>query len=505
MGVKTGGLMRRSIGPGSLWVFAVAASSPMTVIAGGVPVTYATTGVAGVPLSFLVLMAALAFLTVGYVAMARWIPHAATAYALLARLSPTVAVGGAAVALLGYNCMEIGLFGLMGGQLAAVFEAVPVLNLWWVWAGVACLLIAYLGPRRVHHNVRVVAFVLVLELGVIAALILAGTFHPADGHLTAGPLTFGQLAVDGVGGVLAFSFAANVGYESGPVFSEEARGEHSVARATFNALVFIGLLYTAASWAMAMAVGPDHIIEASGNSLAPGAKPLPVAILSDIYTQQLGPWVGKVIGGAATALFFTSMFGAMLSFHGSVARYLFALGREQVAPSWLARVATGRHSGAPMAGSLAQSALAATTIAVFAVWQLDPVGVLFTWLSAIGALSILAVLIGCSVAAMSYFRHGGGGDESLWERVIAPSIGIGAGAAVLGTAMGNLDKLLSLQPDSPWILRPLVILIIAAALAVGLAWGRVLRKRRRSVYDQIGQGTPPSWAVLDPRLADIKI
>src|SRR2546430_17085385 len=79
------GLARKSIGTGSLFFFCVGASAPLTAVAGGVVATYGATGVIGVPLSFLVLAGALALFTIGYVAMVRYGPQAATFYALLAR------------------------------------------------------------------------------------------------------------------------------------------------------------------------------------------------------------------------------------------------------------------------------------------------------------------------------------------------------------------------------------------------------------------------------------
>ena len=62
-------------------------------------------------------------------------------------------------------------------------------------------------------------------------------------------------------------------------------------------------------------------------------------------------------------LFLTSVFAALLSFHNGVARYLFALGREEVLSSGLSRV--GTRSGRPFTGSLSQSLLAAVVLLVF--------------------------------------------------------------------------------------------------------------------------------------------
>ena len=79
------GLAKKSIGTSSLFWFCVGASAPMTVLAGSVTATFALTGVAGTPVSFLVIALALYLFSVGYVAMARHVPHAATFYAFFAR------------------------------------------------------------------------------------------------------------------------------------------------------------------------------------------------------------------------------------------------------------------------------------------------------------------------------------------------------------------------------------------------------------------------------------
>src|SRR5437773_1795636 len=116
------GLARKSIGTGGLFFFCVGASSPMAALAGGFVQTYAGTGVIGVPLSFVLLAVALGFFTVGYVAMTRYVPHAATFYALLARgLGRTWGMAGGTVALVSYNSIQICLYGLLGAVVSGAF------------------------------------------------------------------------------------------------------------------------------------------------------------------------------------------------------------------------------------------------------------------------------------------------------------------------------------------------------------------------------------------------
>ena len=484
------GLSRRSIGPGSLWVVAVAASSPMTVVAGGIVVTYAATQNVGVPLSFAILGVVLAVLTVGYVGMARRIPHAATAYALVSRgLGGALGVGAAGVALLAYNCMEIGLYGLIGVTLSGVWAA-P----WWFWALLVWGAIAGLGALRINLNVAIVTLLLAVELVVIGGVIAAAFVHPAHG-IPWEQLAPGRLFTDGAGGVLAFSAAAFVGYESGPVYGEEAKG--LIGGATFAALGFVSVFYALAAWALGASAGVDEVAARSAD---------PNNLVFSIIAQSYGGWVAKV----ATLLFVTSMFGAMLSFHSTVARYLFALGREHVAPHWLSRTGHGRRAGAPVAGSLTQSAVAFVAIVAFAVAEpavADPaappfaIGVLFTWLSTIGAVGVIGLLVACSLSARRFYHRGGGTGEGPLVRVVFPTVGAVAGLGVLYTIFHSIGSLLG-DVGNWWLLVPG---LLGGVAVVGVLWGLWLRARHPAVYSGISYGRPSPLTVLDGRLSAIDV
>jgi hypothetical protein len=84
------GLTRKSVGSSGLSVLGVSASAPMTVLAGGVIATFATAGVLGVPLAFILLTIPLLLVSVGLVAMSRDMEHAGAFYAFLAGARPHV-------------------------------------------------------------------------------------------------------------------------------------------------------------------------------------------------------------------------------------------------------------------------------------------------------------------------------------------------------------------------------------------------------------------------------
>ena len=495
------GLARKSISTGSLFFFCVGASAPMTVLAGGVVQTYALTGSVGVPLSFLVIAGALAFFTVGYVAMARYVPHAATFYALLARgIGRTWGLVGGTVALVAYNCIQISLYGLLGFTVSTFFNNTGP---WWLWALVAWAVVGLLGILHINVNARVLAVLLVLEIAVILLFDVAAFTHAADG-VTVKPLTpnaMFEAGLGSLGGVFALGVAAFVGYETGPFYGEEARTQRVVTRASFGALAFIGILYALSSWAMAVTVGVGTV--GSGADAAPGVvgaartpgPPIPLGVLDQHY--------GGAVAKLGNLLLITSIVAAMISFHNSFARYVFGMARERVLPARLGHIRPGARGGAPVGGSLLQSAVALIVIAAFALAGSDPVTTMFTWLSSMAAIGVLLLMFAASLSAIVFFGRGAGSGESLWQRFWAPLFGMVVLGVVLVITMLDLYQVLGTSQFAP--LTFIVPGIIVLAVVFGLVWARLLQSNRPEVYRNIGVGETEPLAVLEHALANLKV
>jgi amino acid transporter len=202
-------------------------------------------------------------------------------------------------------------------------------------------------------------------------------------------------------------------------------------------------------------------------------------------------------------LLVTSVLAAMVAFHGTAARYVFALAREQVLPTVLARVSGGTQGGAPLAGSLVQSLLAAGVVAGFAVAGADPMTSMFVWLSTIGAVCVLLLLTVSSLAARAFFAAGRGARESVLIRLVFPVLGAVVGVLVLVFMLSSLSSLLGTAPGSasPW----LVVAVVVVAVLIGLARGGWLRRARPQVYERLGCGTPNPLTVQDQRLSGLAV
>lgn len=473
-------LSRRRLGVPSVTFMIIAASAPLTVLAGGVTTTFAVTGVTGVPLSYLLLGLVLALFAVGYAAMSRYVTNAGAFYAYIAQgISRPVGIGASLVALMSYNLMQVGIYGLFGFTVSSLLSArLGVSVPWWIPVLVCIAIVAVLGVNRVDLSAKVLGLLVGLEfLVVIVYDVLSFAVAPQGFSVEA--LSPASLFVPGIGAVLSFGIAAFMGFESAAIYGEESKDpKHTVSRATFLAVGVISLFYAASSWAMTIGTGPGAVVETSTTE-GPA-----------LLFNFLGAHGGVVLSDIAQLLFVTSLFAALVSFHNAVARYFFSLGREQVIPPFLAAVR--RHSGAPFAGSLAQTAIAVVVTVAFAVagsgselGELYPVLTMFTWLTNDGAMGLVLLMAIVSLSVIGFFRrqrHGVG----LWARLIAPVLGFVLLGIVFVLILQNFNVLLG-QSESTAASFILPALIVLPGLA-GVVWGLYLRKARPEVYRKVGHG-----------------
>jgi amino acid transporter len=480
--VKTGkassismALAANRLGIPSVIFFVMTAATPLTVVAGTVTTGYATTGLIGIPVAFIAIGIVLAIFSVGYVAMAPYTANAGAFYAYISHgLSKPLGVGGAWVALVSYCMLQVSLYGGVGVAAAPVLtDWFGVSTPWWVIALVAWAIVAITGIQQVSMNGKILAVLLCCEVAVIVVFSFTDLFHPAHDAVSFTTLSPGNLIGSGVGALFSLAILGFVGFESAVVFSEESKDPKRTVRiATYFAVAIIAVLYAFASWAMSVATGPDKIVSDSQNQQ--------LDLLFNLAGQHLGP----ALVDLGHLLFVTSMLAAMISFHNTTARYMFALGRERVLPASLGR--TSRRTGSPIVGSLVQTVIGLIVILVWALGGLDPLIQLFFWLSTSGGVGILFLLVLTSIGTIVFFAKNKGGSENVWQRRVAPIVATVLLLAVTYFAVTNFAQLLGVSSGSPltWAF-PVGFVVVGLA---GVAWGLVLRARQPEVYQTIGMG-----------------
>lgn len=473
------GIEQRTLTVPALVVMIIAASAPLTVVAGGVSTNFAVTGLLGVPLSFVVLGAILLVFAIGYTAMSRHVSNAGAFYAYIAQgLGKPAGVGAAMVAVVSYNLMQIGIYGLFGFAAASFVNAVLGTAIpWWVCALVAWALVAVLGVNRVDFSAKVLGIVVGLEFLVVIIFDVVAVAQSPQGVSSTGFAT-GDLFMPGIGAVLAFSIAAFMGFESGTIYNQEVKDPKRTAQlATIIAVSIIACFYALSSWAVLVALGPDQVVGAS-------QEHGPDLIFVFLASHAPGWFIDL-----ANLLFITSLFAALLAFHNVVARYFYAMGRGGALPRVLAR--TSARTQAPLAGSLTQSVLALLVIAVFAVISTgkDPMFIvltMFTWMTNSGAYGLVLLMALTSFAVVGYFARRRI-EASLLTRVIAP---IAAGIAlsyVFTQIVVNFDVLIGMEEAGPlqYVLQAVVLLPGVLGFLIALIARRSRQDQHEPARDEV--------------------
>lgn len=269
---------------------------------------------------------------------------------------------------------------------------------------------------------------------------------------------------------LALLFAANcfVGFEATGLFSEEARDPHrTIPKATYIAILFIGIFAAFTTWAIVSALGVAEAQETAIEHLPTGDL---VFILS---TQYLGDTLTKIM----MVLLLVSLFAALLALHNSAARYIYAYGRVGILPRALGR--TRSTNGSPQNASAAQLVFGTVVAFIYFVTGLDPITALTASMTGFGTLGILALQLLAAVAVVVHFRRVR--DNRLWKTLIAPAAGALGLAAIVALAILNFTTLAGSESPVigmlPWLL--------AVALVAGLATAQWLKARKPAVYEEL--------------------
>jgi len=461
----------------AMWAIVCAAAGPLINLQFAIPAAYAATGVLVLPLVYVMVGVVLALLSVGYTAMARLVAHPAVYYAVISRgLGRPLGVAAGMLSLLGYNTIQTSLYGLVGQQVAAVFGG-P----WWWYALPIVGVVAAFGMRGITRLTVTLAVILGVSMFFVVLFDAAAVANPGPGGVNAHGFGFdGLVAAYAVAAV--YPVASLMGFEAGATLTEEARHRRGPGRAVFGALAFLVAVNAVSAWATGIGAGTAQVTRTQVD---------PLTVFDDQYGPIMPPYVRIAV--------ILAILASMIALHAFAARYAMAMACEGVLPRWVR--STGRNkdtgqqnqTGAPVGGSKLQSGFAALVIAGFALGGADPVLSLFVYLSALGALCLMLLLVLSSVAAWKALPAKGPEKVGVWTRRIAPGLGIPLGGATATLTVVNVGVLL--PPGS----QPLLILAaVVVVFAGGLIWGLWLR--RRPGYDQIGEGRPGKYDTVDSRL-----
>ena len=475
--VQPGELKRNQLGVASIVFLVLAAVAPLTVAIVVLPLAIAFGNGGGIPVAVIVVAVALLLFAIGYAQISKELVNAGGFYAIAVKgLGRVAGLITGLIATIGYNFFVAGALGTIGFFTGAVvMPALFGFEIHWFVAGVVLFLVVLLLARSgIHMSAIVLGVALVLETLILLAFAIS-VLVQVGFSLEAFTLAFSPEILVGGSVWIAFLLVATafIGFEATALFGEEARDpKRTVPRATYTAIIVIGILHAFTGWAIVSAVGVPDAQGAALDHLEAG----------DLTIVLIERFLGPVVGVIALVLLVVSLFAAQLAFHNSAARYLFALGRARVLPAWLATV---NKNGVPQRALIVNFVFAVLVAAIFAVFvehgpdgaplppvlTLVPVGIGF------GTLAVMIVQAIAALAVVVYFRKRR--DPRIWSTLVAPGLGF---LALAGFSLGALFNF-PLVAGSEALYVQLMPWVIVLALVGGILYGVYLRSRRPAVYE----------------------
>ena len=479
-------------------ILVLAAAAPMAAMVGIVPLAFVLGAGAATPAVFAVCGLVLLCFSVGYASMSRRITSAGGFYPYVALgLGKPPAVAAALVAVIAYNAVAIELVAGLGyfGQVI-VQEQTGVSLPWELYAAFGVAVTAVLGYRTIDVGARLLAVLMVAEIGILLVLDIAVLAAKGGAALPASSFAPHTLLHGGgsLGIGLMFAFSAYAGFESAALYGEESRNpRRSIPLATYASVLVITVFYGLTSWVAVGAIGAGQVRAVAGKELG--------NLFFALSDQYVTPWVTTVM----EVLLCTSLLASLVAIHNAASRYMFALGRERILPGWLGT--SHRRHDSPSRASVVQTAVNVVVAGGFALAGLNPYLNLATAMAGLGTLGIIMLQAAAAAAVVAFFRRRG--EMHWWKTMLAPALGFAgltaATAALLmnyttltGTANGAINAL-------PWLL--------AASVAGGTGYALWLRRRNPTTYAGIaaeaagragipdGPQTPTGDAAAPPRSA----
>jgi amino acid transporter len=455
---------------------AVTGAAPLTAMLGNVPFSISAGNGIGTPFGFAFATVVLTIFSVGYVAMARKLTASGGFYSFISHgLGRPLGLAAGWTAMACYMVFEASLMGIFAFFAKDTINTFLHVNLGWgVYAFGALALIAALTYFDVRLSVKILGVALITEVTILLIMDLAVLFSGGgpDG-LSAKPLTPGEGFSSVAGGAAAvgifMAFWSWVGFEATVNYGEESRNPKKIVpRATYIAVVSLGVFYVFTSWMVISGWGHAQAIK--------GATDDPLSFFYVVTQDNVGTFAKDLMQW----LIVTGSFACGMAFHNAAARYNYNLGREGVFPRALGKTHPKHKS--PYIASFTQTGFAAIIVAIFLITDKDPYTELYVWMAVLGTFALLLVQTLVSVASIAYFERYHPDEARWWQTRIAPAIGGIGMAAVLYLLIANLDKIggtAGFIKAIPWI--------VLGWFLAGLILAFYLRARQPEKYATVGR------------------
>lgn len=469
--METAQRLSGALGTTSLVLSVLAFSAPIVTVSGFIAFTVIFSGNTS-PMAFLTATVALTIFAVGFTTMAKHIPRPGAFYAYVTMgLGKIVGLGGAYLAIVVYAVIITGLYCFTGITVAALIQSFggPETQ-WWIWSFAAFALVSSLGYFHIELSAKVLSVVMILEVALVMTFNVATLVQGGAEGLSAAPFNPVEFfSHNEVGVSLLFAFLTFIGFEATALYRDEAKTPNkTIPRATYLAVILVGLLYTLTCYAM---------VSAYGSAAADTATSNPTGMFNDALDRFVFPGFSNV----SLVLVASSCVAALISIHNVVARYLHNIGSDRALPRYLAKVHP-RHNS-PHLASITVSVAVALALAGIAASDADPVQ-LYGVMAAVGSTGVLLLMALVSLAVAVFFtRKGVPASENIWKVFVAPIVSFLALTAVVVFAIMRFELVAGGEPGE----NVGLLLIPGAVLVIGIVVAVYLRTAKPEIYRRLGR------------------
>lgn len=450
-----------------------AAAAPLVVVSLYIPISLNAGAGMATALTYATTTAILVIFSVGFAQMAKRITSAGAFYTFTTHgLGRPTGLGVGFTILAGYSMISAAISGGFGFYASVLLDTHFGISVAWYWCSITSLALMFvIAFFRITYGARILSFLLTVEVIIVLIVCLAVVGRGgAEGQQAAAfnPAEWGAAPAVGIGFFLAFW--SWIGFETTAIYGEETMDpKKSVPRATYIAVLALGIFYTFAAYSGTVGFGSESPEQAG-------------ALIDQYFFQLADDYTAHVIRTIMDFLVVSSFFACSFAFHNNAARYLYSLGRDGILPQALGR--THHVHKSPHIAAATQAAIAIATVVIFAAGGADPLLELGTWLPIFCTLAVIFVQFVVSIAVIGYFNKiGRQSPADWWKTMAAPILGALAQALVIYLLIRNLTFL----AGADILVIKLIPVFVAIIAGLGYGYARWLKSSDTARFEKIGQ------------------
>jgi amino acid transporter len=465
-------LLRSSINFFHIVLMVTAAAAPLVVVSAYIPISMGFGAGMATPLTYAATTLILVIFAIGFAQMAKRITSAGAFYTFTSQgLGRPAGLSVGFTILAAYSMISAAIVGGFGFFASALLESYFGLGVAWYWCSIAALVLMFaISYYRVTITARILGVLLMLEVLIVAIVcfFVVGSGGSSGQMLSAfNPGEWAAAPAVGIGFFLAFW--SWIGFETTAIYGEETMDpKRSVPRATYIAVITLGVVYTFAAYAAIVGFGQDSPEQAG-------------ALVGEYFFELADLYTFPFIRTLMDFLVVSGFFACAFAFHNNASRYFYSLGRDGLLPRALGR--THREHKSPHIAAGVQASVAIATVAIFAVGGADPLLHLGTWLPIFCTLAVIFVQLLVSLAVIGYFNRVGretGADQM--KTLVAPIVGAVAQAVIIVLLLRNL----AFFAGADVLVVQLIPLYVAVIAVGGFSYALWLRKNAPERFATIG-------------------